>query len=192
MKFNALTIIVMDLFYCLIVIFMAQAAPPPQPMTRQQIEEYGDLKIDIVWRGPSCVIHDDDVDLWTLAPGGGAVGYSHKTDHGMALLRDDLGPGGDADSKCEEYSIAAIARPGEYVANVHLYRARAAGKPPVPVTLVVSLKGDDGQWHNILTITKNLEYEGQELTLARFRLDDKKHLIPGSVNDLPFPLRSAR
>lgn len=190
-QFNRTTFTVLDLFLGYVIVFMFMSAPPPQPPTIQQIEENSDLRVVIDWTAGNCAKHDDDVDLWTLAPGAAKpVGYSHKSDHGMALLHDDLGPGGDPDSKCYEKAEAIIARAGEYIVNVHLYRARANGTPPVPVTLVISLKDDKGEWHPILTVIKPLAYEGQELTLARFALDDKKRLIPGSLNDLPAQLRS--
>jgi len=38
-----------------------------------------------------------------------------------------------------------------------------------------------------VTLSRN----GEELTVARFRLDGQARLVPGSVTDLPRPLRSA-
>jgi len=156
------------------------------PLKTQADQSPGQMKIELRWEG------DNDVDLWTLAPGAkSAVGYSHKTDHGMALLRDDLGPSADADSLDYEIATAMIVRPGLYVVNAHLFRNRD-GVFPVHLRLKVSILPNGARdWVQIASLTPTLLREGQELTLIRFRLDDKGQLIQGSENDLPTQLRSA-
>jgi hypothetical protein len=42
----------------------------------------------------------------------------------------------------------------------------------------------------IITENVNLLQQGQEITVTRFSLDDVGSLVPGSVHDLPRPLRS--
>lgn len=155
------------------------------PKQTQADQSPGQMKIELRWVG------DNDVDLWTLAPGAAkAVGYSHKVDHGMALLRDDLGPSADADSLDYEIATAMIVRPGLYVVNAHLFRNRD-GVLPVQLRLKVSMLPNGAKdWVQIASLTPSLLRDGQELTLIRFRLDDHGQLIPGSINDLPTPLRA--
>jgi hypothetical protein len=57
---------------------------------------------------------------------------------------------------------------------IHVRMSVSVGTPPVEI---VTAHGD-------------LDHRGEELTLARFRLHDG-HLVPGSVNQLPMPLRAA-
>jgi hypothetical protein len=80
--------------------------------------------------------------------------------------------------------------PGEYTVNVHLYRDRAA-VADVPVTVVVSTKvGIDTPVRQILMSKVDLQREGQERTVFRFRLTEAGTVVPGSVDSLQRPLRS--
>ncbi len=144
----------------------------------------GQLTIEITWP----LGEDSDVDLWTQAPGGRPTGYSNKSDHGMALLRDDLGQSADMDSRNYEMAVANIVRPGLYIANAHLYRHRT-GALPLSVTITIKMHPASGDPITIARVTKTLR-DGQEATFIRFRMDDKGQVIPGSINDLPTLLRS--
>lgn len=131
---------------------------------------------------------DADVDLWVQAPGDAPVGYSNKGGAVFNLLRDDLGMKADATGLNYEISFARGLLPGEYTANLHLYRNELGGD--VPVTVVVSVKAATEQVsRQILTSSVELKYEGQELTVFRFRLDAAGNLVPGSVTNLQKPLR---
>lgn len=145
----------------------------------------GAMTIELRWPQKD----DDDVDLWVLAPGSTPVGYSAKTAPGMALLRDDLGPSADPDSLNDEIAQANVLRAGEYAATAHLYRART--QPPIHVRLIVRIRKDN-KYIEILRVEKDITAEGEEVTLARWSLDDKGDLVPGSINDLPIQLRSAQ
>lgn len=144
----------------------------------------GNVMIEARW--PDGV--DADVDLWVQAPGDVPVGYSNKGGAIFNLLRDDLGTRADATGLNYEISFASGMPPGEYTANLHLYR-NASGKP-VPVTVVVSTKTDMTQGSKqLLASSVELTREGQELTVFRFRLDAAGALVPGSVTSLQKPLR---
>lgn len=185
-KWSGEVVATIDMLLALFVIMLALAVlvQPHKPKTPD--ESPGQMKIELRWDG------DNDVDLWALAPGTkSAVGYSHKTDHGMAILRDDLGPSADADSLDYELATAMIVRPGLFVVNAHLYRHRE-GTLPVHVRLKVSILPTGAKdWVEIAKLSADLVREGQELTLVRFRMDDKGQLVPNSINDLPTQLRAA-
>jgi hypothetical protein len=55
----------------------------------------------------------------------------------------------------------------------------------------VSVRGPDGEVTNILRSVVQLDHVGQDTTIYRFQLDDKGHLIQGSLNRLHKDLRSA-
>ena len=133
---------------------------------------------------------DTDVDLWVQAPGDVPVGYSNKGGAVFNLLRDDLGQQLDLSGLNYESSYARGIVPGEYTVNVHLYRNRA-GVALVPVTVVVSTKARSADPSRQVLMTKlELDHEGQERTVFRFKLDENGQVVAGSVNSLQRPLRS--
>ena len=80
---------------------------------------------------------------------------------------------------------------GEYAVNLHLYGLRDETLP-IPVDVVVSLRnGQGGSMTEIASRRVDLAHEGEEVTVIRFRLDDRGALVPGSVNAVPVRLRSA-
>ena len=144
----------------------------------------GNVMIEARW--PDGV--DSDVDLWVQAPGDIPVGYSNKGGAVFNLLRDDLGAPADATGINYEVSYARGLPPGEYTANLHLYRNVVGA--PVPVTVVASVKTSvQESARQILSAKVELTREGQEVTVFRFRLDAAGALVPGSVTSLQKPLR---
>ena len=144
----------------------------------------GNVMIEARW--PDGV--DSDVDLWVQAPGDVPVGYSNKGGAVFNLLRDDLGARADATGINYEVSYARGLPPGEYTANLHLYRNVVGA--PVPVTVVASVKTSvQESARQILSAKVELTREGQEVTVFRFRLDAAGALVPGSVTNLQKPLR---
>ncbi len=134
---------------------------------------------------------DVDVDLWVEAPGDAPVGYSNKGGAVFNLLRDDLGHTADITQLNYESSYSRGVPEGEYTVNLHLYSNRVKVFP-VPVSVAVSVRADPAQSaRQILTTRVELDHSGQELTTFRFSLDPDGRLVPGSVHDLPRPLRSA-
>jgi len=133
---------------------------------------------------------DEDVDLWVQGPGDVPVGYSNKSGMIFNLLRDDLGRTGDPNSMNYEVAYGRGHWAGEYVVNAMLYRARDHVFP-VPVVIHVSLQGPDGNVKQVLQSNVGLAFEGQEVTVFRFKLDDKGAMIPDSLNRIHKDLRSA-
>jgi hypothetical protein len=146
----------------------------------------GSVIVDIHWDDKI----DADVDLWVQAPGDVPVGYSNKAGMIFNLLRDDLGHSGDPVSMNYEISYGRGLWPGEYTVNAHLYRS-ADGHFPVPVTAKVQVRSSDGIVKNLLQSSVQLDHVGQETTIFRFQLDDKGHLVAGSLNRIHKDLRSA-
>ncbi len=146
----------------------------------------GNVIVELHWdRGV-----DADVDLWVQGPGDVPVGYSNKGGAIFNLVRDDLGHSGDPNSMNYEVSYGRGRWAGEYVVNAHLYRS-GDGKFPIPLTAVVSVQGEDGQVRQIVRSDTELRSQGQEITIFRFRLDQKGELIPGSLNRIHKELRAA-
>jgi hypothetical protein len=146
----------------------------------------GSVIVDLHWDDKV----DADVDLWVQAPGDVPVGYSNKSGIIFNLLRDDLGHSGDPVSMNYEIAYGRGLWPGEYTVNAHLYRS-LDNHFPVAATAKVSVRGPDGEVVNLLKSDITLTYVGQESTIFRFQLDDKGHLVTGSLNRIHKDLRSA-
>lgn len=147
----------------------------------------GNVIVEVQWADGL----DADVDLWVRAPGDRVVGYSNKAGEYFNLLRDDLGKPLDVTNLNYEVAYTRGTPAGDYVVNLHLYRALAQTLP-VNVQVVASLRATaQGESQPLVTTTVPLFKVGQELTAIRFKLDEKGRLVPGSVNSLYKPLRSA-
>lgn len=134
---------------------------------------------------------DTDIDLWVTGPGELVpIGYSNKGGLLWNLLRDDLGAAPDATMLNFENAYTRGSPAGEYIVNLHCYRC-----PVVPQKVSVevgSSKGDASKGtRSIVTATVELKANGQERTAIRFRLDGAGDLVPGSLNTVYKPLRSA-
>ena len=134
---------------------------------------------------------DTDIDLWVTGPGELVpIGYSNKGGLLWNLLRDDLGAAPDATMLNFENAYTRGSPAGEYVVNLHCYRC-----PVVPQKVAVevgSSKGDSTKGtRSIVTASVELKANGQERTAVRFRFDGAGDLVPGSLNTVYKPLRSA-
>ncbi len=162
--------------------------PHLNPPTKEDVDRPnpGNLIVEIRW--PDQV--DADVDLWVQAQGDRPVGYSNKGGTIFNLLRDDLGLNNDFSELNYEVSYSRGVPSGDYVVNLHLYRNKT-GRYPVPVSVVVSLKRTpEDSSRELLTKSIDLNFEGEEITAFRFAMDEQANVVPGSVHDLPKPLRS--
>ena len=169
-----------------LVILMLPYLNPKQTKSAENTEPPGNVIIEARW--PDDL--DTDVDLWVEAPGDMPVGYSNKGGLIFNLLRDDLGHRADATQMNYEVSYSRGIPPGEYTVNLHLYR-NAAQVSPIPVTVVASVKKTAQESARQLLATHlDLTREGQELTVFRFRIDDKGNLVPGSVTSLQRAIRN--
>jgi hypothetical protein len=173
-------------FVAMVLLLLPHLNPPAT--ASEGIPAPGNVIVEISW--PENV--DADVDLWVEAPGDVAVGYSNKGGLIFNLLRDDLGGQADVTAINYEVSYSRGVPSGEYTVNVHLYR-NMSSPLPLPVNVSVSVKSSPSQAaKRILTTKLNLEHQGQELTAFRFELNEDGRLVPGSVHDLPKPLRASK
>lgn len=169
-----------------IVVMILPHLNPPDAKTADAMDPPGNVIVEARWADA----WDTDVDIWVQAPGDVPVGYSNKGGAIFNLLRDDLGRRGDATEMNYEVTYSRGIPPGEYTVNMHLYR-NPERKLPVPVTVVVSVKKtaqESGK--QILASKVQLNREGQEVTVFRFKLDEAGDLVPGSVHNLQRPLRN--
>ena len=173
-------------FVAMVLLLLPHLNPPAT--AEEGTPAPGNVIVEISW--PEKV--DADVDLWVEAPGDVTVGYSNKGGLIFNLLRDDLGGQADVTEINYEVSYSRGVPEGEYTVNVHLYRDMS-GQLPLPVTVTVSVKSaPDLAAKRILFTKLKLEHQGQELTAFRFSLDGDGRLVPGSVHELPKPLRAAK
>lgn len=173
-------------FVAIVVLLLPHLNPPVQAAAVEGVTAPGNVIIEIKWPDG----RDADVDLWVQAPGDLPVGYSNKGGAIFNLLRDDLGRFGDPTNLNYEISYSRGLPPGEYAANVHLYR-NADGQP-VEVEMTVSVKPTvQENARALLATTLKLRREGEELTGLRFKLDADGNLVASSTHNLFKQLRSA-
>ena len=184
--FRDLIMLTLSGFVTVAVLLLPHIGESRAKAATETAEPPGNVMIEARW--PDQL--DTDVDLWVQAPGDVPVGYSNKGGAVFNLLRDDLGQQLDLSGLNYESSYARGIVPGEYTVNVHLYRNRA-GVALVPVTVVVSTKARSADPSRQVLMTKlELDHEGQERTVFRFKLDENGQVVAGSVNSLQRPLRS--
>jgi hypothetical protein len=133
----------------------------------------------------------EDVDLYVEDPAGRLVWFRSREAGLMHLDRDDLGERNDVIEVAgrrvlnplnqEIVSIRGIL-PGEYVVNLHLYRAD--GDQSVPATVKIEKLNPQVQlvFYGPLTLTE----QGDEQTAARFSLGADGRVR--DLNQLPKPL----
>lgn len=170
-------------FVALVLIMLSHLNPPDQGTAEAKAP--GNIIVEARWPDEM----DADVDLWVRAPGDVPVGYSNLNGKVFNLLRDDLGRFADFTELNFENAYTRGAVPGEYVVNLHLYRGNTF---PVPVRVQILNKRPSRPTATIAKRSVELAAVGQEITVARFTLDDKGALVPGSVHDLPTVLRALR
>jgi hypothetical protein len=160
-----------------ILITMTVAKKTPQ----DQVAVDDGIYFRIRWRDNS----DIDVDLWSRAPGDIPVGYSAKQGRFFALKEDNLGKGAYLGGDRREESHAFATPPGEYCATAGLYRTAELvdGAHPLRVDYVAVLHF--GGYETVVADGfVNLTRVGEEKTLACFTLDDRKMIVPGSLNTI--------
>ena len=173
-------------FVAMVILLLPHLNPPAK--AKESVDSPGNVIVELRWSDSV----DADVDLWVEAPGDVPVGYSNKGGQIFNLLRDDLGRQADVTNLNYEVSYSRGVPAGEYTVNVHMYRNNE-GIFPLPVSIVVSIKRNPKEAaRQILNTQVTLRRDGEELTAFRFSLDKNGYLLPGSVHDLPKPLRAAR
>lgn len=172
-------------FVTIVVLLLPHLNPPAKAV--EAARPPGNMVVEVRW--PNQL--DADVDLWVQAPGDVPVGYSNRGGHVFNLLRDDLGQADDLTGLNYEVAFTRGMPSGKYTINLHLYRY-AGRRFPIPVMVSVSTQKDGAQeMRAIVTEEVDMTRVGQEITVTRFALDGKGKVVPGSMNKLPKPLRSA-
>lgn len=184
-RWNGPTVCLVDMLVSLVAAFLALAILIEEPTKAAEDPSQGEMTAYLFWDDNSNV----DIDLWCRAPNDRPVGYSSRTSGHADLLRDDLGSRDDTSGKnFEEVHFRGLVG-GEFVCNAHWY-GNVAQLKEVPVRLIVQLHVAGGTAYNVATKNAVLTVQGQELTLARWRLDTDGRFVSGSVNELPLPLRA--
>lgn len=187
-RWNGPVVCLVDMLVALCASFIALAILIEDPKAAKSEDEKppGAVTVQLFW--PDNL--NADIDLWVRAPGDRPVGYSNKDGAVFSLLRDDLGFVNDSSGRNFEVAYSRTTPPGEYVVNAHAYSVRGSAMP-ITVRLVVQQRLPGASTVTLIEQEASLEREGDEITIVRFRLDEKGALVPGSVNDLPVGLRSA-
>jgi hypothetical protein len=176
-------------FVLMTILMLASVNPPAKSAAAAGIQSPGNVIVEAHWANDL----DADVDLWVEAPGDRPVGYSNMSGRYFNLLRDDLGKRNDPTDLNYEVAYSRSAPPGQYVVNVHMYRAGAGVHFPVKVKLVATLQRNaHSPAEKLAAATVELRRLNDEITAFRFTLDGKHNLVPGSVNNLFDELRTAR
>lgn len=186
-RLDGYTLAVVDLLTSLVVVFAAMAVLAiiaAKPDAKAGVRP-GGLVIEMRWQAN----RNADVDLWVKSAADQPVGYAHMSDTHCNLLRDDLGRGADPESRNEEMVVCRGAPPGEWIVDAMLYRSYDE-QMPIHVHVTVTRLGSAET--QILDRTVELERQGQQITVFRFRLDEHGAYVPGSENYLPMPLYGER
>jgi hypothetical protein len=188
-SFRDLTSAIIGLLLGLIALVMIYMNPAAKKASTDGERAAGSVRVEIVWPPQM----DVDIDLWCMAPGDVPVGYSNKGGLIFNLVRDDLGSYMDKTGINYEVMFSRGAPPGEYICNVHWY-GNSSGVKEVPVTMVVTYRASDdpsklSNSDKVIEATATLYRQGEELTMARWRIDSEKKVVPGSIHRVQHPLR---
>jgi hypothetical protein len=142
----------------------------------------------------------DDIDLHLLLPDRSMVDFrSREVEHAM-LDHDDIGTNGvyrKPDGQMvrigehkETISLRAIV-PGDYVANVHVYRVNDAADAPadtprLPFTVKVRLMKLNPRVEEVAVADVPLERLGEQKTAFEFRIGETGEVSVDKTADVPF------
>lgn len=182
--FRDVIMLVLFGFVTIVVLLLPHLNPPTK--ADETLIPPGNLVIEARWPDDA----DVDIDLWVQAPGDRAVGYSNKSGEIFDLLRDDLGRRNDATGLNYEVAFSRGLPAGEYAVNLHLYRDNRNMRP-ITAVVAISLRTAEGaETVQLLTENVELQHLGEEVTVARFMVDENGRVLSESFNDLPLSLRS--
>lgn len=159
---------------------------PPAKEDSEEIKAPGNMVVELYWSDDI----DVDLDLWVRAPGDIPVGYSNKGGTYFNLVRDDLGFRADNSGKNYEIAFSRGLPQGEYIINVHAYRA---ANHYLPVWYKIVVKIYDENRRRTAEIVREGEFgrQGEEHTVMRFKIDLDGNIVSGSMNDIFIGLRNA-
>lgn len=173
-----------DLLTAMLVVFIAMAAMALVTVMQKsdpKVPIQGNLVFQLHWDARS----NSDIDLWVKSPGDEPVGFMRVSGTHCNLLRDDLGHLHDPSSENEEMTVCRNAPAGNYAVNVMAYNVYD-GRFPIHVSVEATFSDGNGSTR-LFSRDATLQYKGQELTVARFRMD-KHGVLDGDVNDVPIRL----
>jgi hypothetical protein len=141
----------------------------------------------------------DDIDLHLLLPDQQMVNFRHREVEHAMLDHDDVGTNGvyrDAQGRMvrigdhkETITLRAIV-PGEYVANVHVYRVNdRPGQPrseTLPFTTTVRLMKLNPRVEEVAVAHVALAQLGEQKTAFEFRIGDGGEVSVNEDADVPF------
>ncbi len=183
--FRDVTLVALSGFVAIVLVLLPFVNRPIEPDRDAKAADPGNVVIEMIWPADM----NADVDLWVRAPGDLPVGYSNKGSAILNLLRDDLGHYNDLTDINYEVTYSRGIVAGEWIVNVHAFRTDADNPPPIPVSVVISVKKPtDDRPNQVYEKEVVLRRLGQELTAVRFTLTREGELVRGSINDLQYSL----
>lgn len=178
--------VLMLLLVCVFAMLVMAQWDDPKKDEAEKPQVIGQLQVFMSW--PDSAV--SDVDLWVQAPGDKAVGYPGKAGKVFDLLRDDLGYVNDVTGMNFENAFTRGLPPGEYLVNVHLYRADLRDLP-IKVKVICQLrKNPESDLVTVFVQEVTLTNSKQEITVMRFTLDGEGNVV--STSRLPKPIVTAR
>lgn len=177
----SLTIFV-DCIFLFIAVLLLLPHSPAEALDSEEPPP-GSITVQVEWQAGL----DVDLDLWVQAPNDSPVGYSNKGARIFNLLRDDLGAVSDVTPLNMEYSYSRGRPAGEYTVNLHLFGTRSHTEP-LPAHVEIRLQ-KNGKTKTLFARDVVLLYQGQEITVQRFTLDEDGAVVAQSL--IPRNIRSA-
>lgn len=154
------------------LLFMIAITSINPPTKQGEIPAKAELIVTTTWADGS----EDDVDTWVEAPDGEVVWYRNPDGGLLHLDRDDRGAENDTllvdgrpivNPLNQEVVTVRGLLPGDYVVNLHRYRAKADTPLPVEVSVVKVNPRLEVVYYG----TVEMVSAGQELTAVRFTVD---------------------
>lgn len=140
----------------------------------EDVKMQGNVTVELIWDNSL----DVDLDLWVKAPNDVPVGFTNKNGLFFNLLRDDLGNRHDFSYINQEISFCRGLDVGEYVINVHVYRAEPRD---LPLKYMVILRVKENAESDLKTFIFEgmVSMKGEEVTVHRFKItkNNKNQLI---------------
>lgn len=186
-KYNTTTSFVDLLFNVVLIVVFCLVLTIPLVSVQNQKKDGAAMKAEFLisaeWEGIS------DVDLYVQDPLGGIAWFQNKEIDLMHLDFDNQGsqnnyvdlPNGTRitlDKAIELISLRGIV-PGEYVVNLHMYRARKTPIESIPVgekleqPVTVTIQKLNPSVKIVFTKKVVLTQQWEEMTVLRFTLNDK-------------------
>ena len=154
------------------LLFMIAITSINPPAKQGDIPAKAELIVTTTWADGS----SDDVDTWIEAPDGEVVWYRNPDGGLMHLDRDDRGSENDSllvdgrnviNPLNQEVVTVRGLLPGDYVVNVHRYRAEQSGPLPVEVSVVKV----NPRLQVVYYGTLDMAEAGSERTAVRFSVE---------------------